>query len=51
MYGTQKLKPTIALDYDDTISKLPLFFKKMVSDWKHAIDFYVVTYRSHLDWW
>ncbi len=46
MYGTEKRKTVIALDYDDTITKIPNFFKEMVENWKHAIDFHIVTYRS-----
>lgn len=46
MYGTAKRKPVIAIDYDDTISKLPLFFKQIIGNWKHAIDFHIVTYRD-----
>jgi len=46
MYGTNKRKLTIAIDYDDTISLVPNFFKNMIENWKHAIDFYIVTYRD-----
>jgi len=46
MYGSNKRKPTIAIDYDDTISLVPNFFKNMIENWKHAIDFYIVTYRD-----
>ena len=46
MYGSNKRKTVIALDYDGTISLIPNFFKEMIEKWKHAIDFYIVTYRD-----
>ena len=46
MYSKNPKKTTIAIDYDDTITLVPLFFKEMIEKWKHAIDFHIVTYRS-----
>lgn len=48
MHKEVNKRTVIALDFDNTITKIPLLFKQLIMLWRHEVDFHIVTYRSYV---